>query len=246
MADYIRIKLFTTIPLRSGPGLTGMLDAFESVSECRPTHWGREERIQNPYDRQAVMDTVSSFTEEFFTPTLQRRKPPRYEASFTARNAGMKHVSLAFTNGLPDGDMPLAFDLAGALAERLEPAYGFVHPMWDESGELSKSYIASGTFKSPSFNRCGPRALYARTWLGPHLVHLVGRELLTACGCLVNDTAWGGLQVDLVERPEKATFDVLSVRQAEVMKRLQPSGVFGDYSNAARCKPGPKWAPVPT
>jgi hypothetical protein len=204
-----------------------------------------DERTRDPYDHQALLQTVGSLAVEHKLPNIYRRKSPRYHAFFTARDTGMKYIKIEFGSALPDQDMRIPFALADALAERLEPVYGQVHPIW-KLGNLSQAYSASGIFKAVDFQRCGPRSLCSRTWLGAHLTRLIGRDLLVASGCFVKDTPWRGLQVDLVERPEEATFDILHVRQAEVMKELQRTGAFGDYSISFQCKPGSRWTPVPT
>jgi hypothetical protein len=239
--DTVLITMFSQVPLRSAAGLNGLLDAFESIPECVPTHWGPDERARDPYDRQAMVQTVSSFALEHKFPGLHRRKPPRYEAYFSARDAGMKYVKVEFGAALSDAMMRTPFALADGLAKALEPVYGIVHPIW-RLGAISQSYSASGIFKAADFQKCGPRAICARTWFGPKLID---RDVLVAAGCIVKGTAWGGEQVDLVVRPEAATFEDLSARQAEIMKRLQATGIFGDYSQPLQCKPGPKWTPVP-
>jgi hypothetical protein len=244
MPDTVLITLLSKSPLRSGPGVKSLLEAFENAPGCAPTHWGSDERSQNPYDKQTVLQAVGGFAEEYTTPVLVRRKTPKYEAFFSARDSGMKYVKVEFGSGLPDQEMRVAFTLADNLAKALEPEFGIVHPIW-RLGALSQNYSASGIFKAPQFQNCGPRALCSRNWLGPHLAQLVGRDLLIATGCIVKDTPWKGLQVDLVERPEEATFEVLSDRQTEVMKRVMSTGVFGNYSNPRRCQHGPKWMPVP-
>jgi len=96
MPDRVEIIVFTKSSLRSPVGLEHLLNAFESVKEFTPTHWGVDERARNPYDRNEVLTTVSAFKSDFHMPGLHRRQPPRYKAFFSARNQGLNYVNVEF------------------------------------------------------------------------------------------------------------------------------------------------------
>src|SRR4051812_37839493 len=100
MADRTLVVIFTKTALRSETGLERLLDAFDSVEEFTPTHWGQDERARDPYDRAQLIKEVSSLKSEFGMPGLQRRRPPRYKAYFSAKNSGLKVVKVEFNSPL--------------------------------------------------------------------------------------------------------------------------------------------------
>jgi len=242
MPDRVEIIVFTKSSLRSPVGLEHLLNAFESVKEFTPTHWGVDERARNPYDRNEVLTTVSAFKSDFHMPGLHRRQPPRYKAFFSARNQGLNYVNVEFGSALRQKDLPRVFALGDALVAKLEAEFGFVHPVWLEG---SQEYCVSGKINADELQKYGLNPVCARTWYGSHLVQLIGRERLSSSGAIIKDTDWGGIQLDLVQYPWESDVETLSSRQIEVMKHLQPSGVFGDYTTILQYKPGPNWIPIP-
>jgi hypothetical protein len=241
MPDRVEITVITKSSLRSRAGLEHLLNAFESLNEFTPTHWGLDERARNPYDRNELVATVSAFKNDFYMPGLHRRQTPRYEAYFSARNQGLNYVKVEFGSSLRQKDLPHVFSLGDALAANLEAEFGFVHPVWLEGSE---EYCASGIITADELQKYGPTPVCARTWFGPHLVLLIGHERLSSSGAVIQNTPWGGIQLDLVQHPWESDVEKLSSRQLEVMKHLQPSGVFGDYTKVLEYKPGSNWKPI--
>lgn len=250
MPDGVHLAFFTRAPLGTPSGLAALLDAFELLPPCAPTHWGTEPRGQAAYDRQAILATCGGAAVRFGCTSLSRRKPLRYQAEIETTTVGVDDVQIDFGAVTPR-ERARPFALADAVASRIEPLFGFVHPFWKGMGERGQTYYVAGTIsgtrgrKGRTFQEAGPRSLAARTWLGSHVTALVGRDRLVAAGCLVRETAWDGVVVDLVERPDEASFEELSSRLAEVMGALSASGVFGDFANPIWPRPGPRWVPIP-
>lgn len=244
MPDQTLITMMTLMPLGTASGLARLLDAFEHQPTTMPTHWGMDERARNPYDRAAMIAGVTEEANNILVPGLHRRKPPRYQAYFAAYDSGLNYVKIDFGSSLKPADLARVFVLGDTLAEQLTVEFGLVHLIW-RLGEQSQNYSAAGVIKARDLQQYGLKAPCARTWFGPHLVRLLGRDRLAATGAPQHDTAWGAVQFDLTEQPWTADFATLSARQNEVMTRLQPSGIFGDYSNMIRYQPGPRWEPIP-
>jgi hypothetical protein len=241
MPNRVEISVITKSSLRSRAGLEQLLDAFESVNEFTPTHWGVDERARNPYNRKELVATVSAFKSDFYLPGLHRRQVPRYQAYFSARNQGLNYVKVEFGSSLRQKDLPRVFTLGDALAANLKAEFGFVHPVWLEG---SQEYCASGKITADELQKYGPTSVCARTWFGPHLVQLIGQERLSSSGAVIQATPWGAIQLDLVQHPWTSDVEELSSRQVEVMKHLQPTGVFGDYTQVLEYKPGSSWKPI--
>ncbi|MBR8835453.1 MAG: hypothetical protein DSM106950_15880 [Stigonema ocellatum SAG 48.90 = DSM 106950] len=241
MPDRVEITVITKSSLRSCFGLEHLLNAFESIKDLTPTHWGADERARNPYDRSELLATVSAFKSDFYMPGLQRRQAPRYKAYFSARNQGLNYVNVEFGSSIHNKDLPRVFALGNAIAAQLKAEFGVVHLVWYEG---SQDYCASGKITASELQKYGPVPVCARTWFGSHLVQLIGSDRLSHSGSIIQNTPWGGIQLDLVEHPWESDVEMLSSRQLELMKQLQPSGVFGDYTQILNYKPGPNWIPI--
>jgi hypothetical protein len=217
---------------------------MESVERLTPTNWGPDERARNPYKREEILSTVSTMEGKFYMPGLVRRKAPRYQAFFTASNSGLKKVNIDFGSALSKNDLRQVFELADSLADKLEPEYGFVHMIW-RGKYKSGVYNSSGVISSEKLQECGLTPPTARTWYGAHIIELIDKKRLGDAGIPFQETKWGGIRFDLVAEPWNSDIEVLSKSQTAVMKSLTPSGVMGNYTVWHRCKPGPKWKPIP-
>lgn len=237
------VTLVTQTPLRTAKNVKEVLNAFESIDRFTPTHWGPDERARNPYDKEEMLRWIKELDEDYSAPGLHRRKAPRYKAYFWANNDDLTYLVAEFGSDLKDEDVKQVFGLGDLLAERLKPEFGTVHLVWKGGG--TDFYNNSHIISDEKLQACGPRPPCARTWFGKHLVKLIGPDLLQSAGVPTRKTAWGGLQMDLVETPWKSDLETLSAKQAEVLEHLEPSGVFGDYESWHGCKPGPSWKPIP-
>ena len=243
LPDRVEIVVMTNASLRTYEGLEQLLNAFERSEELIPTHWGPDERARNPYQRNQILETVTAFRSEFYMPGLHRRKPPRYKAYFSAKNEDLNYISIEFGSTLRKIDLARVFALGDALATQLKAEFGIVHIVWLTG---SQEYCASGRIHASKLQAYGLKPVCARTWFGPYLVDLMGRERLENSGALTQGTPWGGLQMDLVQNPWESDVETLSSRQHAVMQQLLPSGVFGDYTTILAYQPGPNWKPIPT
>ncbi len=244
MPDNVFIELLTCARLHSRDELNRLLMALENSVDGPPTHWGHEDRADVVYQHNNLLDEITSLTGDALVPTLHRRKSPRYETSFSIRRHDFNFVSVEFASGVPDEKLVDVFSLGNALADALQVEFGIVHPVW-QLGERSQPYTESGVFSPSELNEYGPRAICARTWLGPSIARMIGRKRLIDAGCFVTDTAWGGLQIDLLSPPWDATFDLVSAQQTTVMSRLASTEVFGNYCRGSHpTKPGTRWIPL--
>lgn len=163
MPDRVEITVITKNSLRCHGGLEHLLNAFESLKEFTPTHWGLDERAPNPYNRNELIAVVSSLKSNVYLPGIHRRQAPRYQAYFSARNEDLNYVSVEFGASLKQKDLPKVFALGDALAKHLEAEFGNVHPVWLEA---SQEYCASGQITAEELQKYGLTPVCARTWFG--------------------------------------------------------------------------------
>jgi len=205
-----------------------------------PTHWGLDERAPNPFDVEAVVAGVLGLPTSVAMPALHRRKSPRYQAYFTAKNQGLTGVKLEFSSMTSVLALRRVFELGARLASALKPHFGFVHPIW-RLGDRSQTYSAIGILSVTEYAKFGPKGLCARTWIGPLLLDRITTALLRGSGAFVVQESWGGAHVDLVEEPWSAGFERLAQAQTRSMQHLVPAGVWSDHSVPYDPKPGPRW-----
>ena len=236
--DRIDVKVFTTHPLRRPEGIRALLDAVESIEELVPTHWGHAGTRKVGYSRERVLRDTAELEGDGLVSELVRRRNPRCEGYFIVADRGLKDITFRFEAPLTPDDMERVFRFGDALAERLAPELAFVHPCW-YSGKRSQEYCASSVLKSSELITCGPKAVCARTWLGPRLTALFGPALPIPG---TTQRPFGdGVQIDLVEIPRELSYAQLEASQRAAMAHLAPLGLFGDYSTFPNYSPGPAW-----
>jgi hypothetical protein len=240
MPDRVEITIITKNSLRCHAGLERLLNAFESAKNFTPTHWDLDERARNPYNRNELLATVSSLKSDFYLPSLQRKQAKRYKAYFSARDEGLNYLSVEFGACNHEKDLSDIFELGNVIATELQAEFGIVHPVWLEG---SQEYCAAGQINVDELQKYGLNKVCARTWFGSDLVKMIGRERLLNSGAQIENTPWGGVKLDLVEHPWESDVETLSSKQIFVMKHLEPSGVFGDYTDI-EYKPGANWKPI--
>lgn len=231
--DVVRVVLFTRRLFEPG-GAERLADALET--EPYPaTHWGIEERKLSLYDRNTFlveMPKASSVRPRI----VARRRTPRYSGYATLLFDDVQSLTLEF-KAKKEMELPHIFELGSNMATSLEPIFGFVHPIWYKQGQ---EYNVAGRLAAKEVRKYGLRSVCARTWFGPDIIESIGRKLLDECDLQIREVAWGGLELDLTTSPWLSTIDELNVRRKAAMKKLEPTGVFGDYSKRPY-KSGAKW-----
>jgi hypothetical protein len=241
MEEQSNILLITALPLRTAEALELITTALLAHPAVTPTHWGPDERTREPFDAAALIARVSSWTDTFGTPGLQRRKAPRYSGYFTTHADQLNHVKIDAAKSTDAADLAQIFTLADALAAALAVEYGVVNLVRADSPRRCR---AAALITALDFQRYGPAGIGARTFLGPRLVQAIGMERLAALELPLQPTAWGGVRFDLHTEPWRANRETLVSQQERVNELLAESGVFGDY-RTTRYAPGPNWQPVP-
>ena len=238
LPDKIRLAMFTPMPLCHGAGATALLDGLTADARFAPTHWGENERCRQQYVRADMIAAVGEYPPGHSMPGIARRKAIPYAGYFDADASAAQGIHLDFPAVTREAELAAVFELGRALAAHLRPLFGYVHPVWLGKGQ---EYNVAGRLDANEFRAFGPRSLCARTWFGPHLVGLLGRERLAASVSMIEDTPGGGVQIDLL--PEVWTRDITTLEPARVrgMAALADAEVFGDFTVSRRYKAGRRW-----
>jgi hypothetical protein len=244
MIDRVILKLFWLTPLKSQRGMRNLLDVFRDHPAFTPTHWSpNDQRQLPPYEEneaiRGVMERKSSMAQGVF----KRNKNPKYEAFLFVSNDEFSTIQLKFGKLAQDAKCQALYAFGSALACRVEPEFGFVHPIWD-LGAKSQNYSVAGRVKIEEIEDYGLRSLCARTWLGSSLVDRLDKAI-AKCGLTQKGVAKNVVEIDLVDKPWQANFATLSARREEVMSVLTKTGLFGDYSDYVKgYKKAKKWVPL--
>ncbi len=239
----VRFDFMTMKPLDNAASNDALLAAFEP--DFTPTHAGTDEHAREAYQRArfvaaivAVRGTLGGVFQEC---GIARKKAPKYTGFFWSRSADEPSYFTLELDKLSSSQLAPALALADRLAAALELDYGTAHLTFPEATDY---YNAGGLTAPKDLQKLGPMPLGARTWLGPHLVELIGKDQLEQSGGLLHETSWGALRVDLLDDLPNQSMAALQAKQLEVMARLQPTGVFALFDPEELTKKGPRWKPL--
>jgi hypothetical protein len=248
MPDTIEVRFLTQLSFARKTNLRGLVRLLGTLPRFAPTDWGIiDGEPKQPFGAEAFLAAVAQLDpRRGYCPKLQRRKVIKYDGFFDVAAEGLTEVFLEFARLEQVALIEEVFHFGGRLAALLKPELGVVHPRWDGGPRMRyNSYNISAYMNASVVQQFGPLALCARTWLGPHLSGLLGKEALLDAGLAVRANRWGGLEVDLVTEPWAAGYKALSARQKEVMRALDGTGVFGDYRDTPNnIRAGPRWEPI--
>lgn len=243
--DIVSAVFITKQPLKSSKNINQLMESIESIQDFMPTHWGSDERVSNEYIRDNLIEHISQSKSSFEICCFQRQTAPKYKAFFKAQEKGLQYFEITFQEDLQEQDLSLIFKLSDLIAQQLKPELGIAQPVW-RLGDISKAYNSAINIKLSDIQKYGLKPIGARTWIGKHLIQLIGKAHLDKSKVKLTPTSWQGLQIDLSETPWADTFEELSTKQSNAMAILKESMIFGDYrSPIFRSKQGQSWVPIP-
>ncbi|NMO19482.1 hypothetical protein HPC49_27430 [Pyxidicoccus fallax] len=247
MAEIDQVQIELLFPGSPWAWKERLLAAFEAQPTFAPSHWGESDSLRHDYVREDLTRFVDEarMTESPPVPSLRRVVQPRYVATWSTSERSPGWVVLKSQMRLRPEDPALLFDFAQTLAEALPVEYGLVDIGFE--GVPADLAMNRGALQHPrAYLEDGPDTLFARTFLGPRLVALMGGEpVLRASGGVVKAGANGVVTLDLLDAPWKAEPGVLKQRQLEVLEKLRPTGIFSRQEGLFP-RPGERWKPPPS
>lgn len=235
-----KLYMIAHFPLdTSQPGeFQRVLQSLEAEPLLVPTHAGYDERKREPYDRDAVLGMVPGKRGGLI---LWRTKAPKYSKGYvSAQKIGANWAKVELSSP-SDRHLEGLFESWTRLCDQWHPQFGFVHSLW-ALGDESQPYNQGHKTAIRTVREHGLASLHARTWFGPDLVLLMGKERLLSLPN-TRSTAWGGVQLDLVEKPWESDFETLYKHQQERLQVIRSWGFVGDYSRFNQPVAGPNWTP---
>ena len=229
--------------MRDQRRLRKVLGVFHAFPEFAPTHWSPvDQRSLPPFEEEEAIHGFVADKHRTAQAVFKRNKNPKYEGFLFATEGKLESIRLKFGKLASGRAYQALYEFGSALAARVEPEFGFVHPNW-ALGNKSQEYSVAGRITASEIEKYGLRSLCARTWLGPRLTDALGRAV-AKCRLVQTSVAKNLVQVDLVEKPWDADFATLSKRLKEVMVILAKTGWFGDYGQFGKYRKGKKWVPL--
>lgn len=161
---------------------------------------------------------------------------------------------------------------ADSLAVALQPAYGMAHLFADPivsrvdsfselnycenidypfqwQSETEKQWLwmrKSSELINERYPTNGPVGLGLRTYFGGDILALFGREFLLQAPGFVRELPWGGISIDLCQKPWEKEKEELLTSWSQIMAYLQQAEVmckpvFAEAGNRVFFTPGEKW-----
>lgn len=242
MPDRVIIEMFKLGDFNSTGEIEKHLDILENSVSLAPTHWAVNERptSKRKYDRNKVLLHGKSYS-NYNLVHLYRNQVPTYTLYYLSSSyLSPSSFQLTFENAehLDSNVLKEIFETSSIFAEQLEVVFGYVWMAWNSG---YGRYMPRSTINASELVEYGPNPVSARTWFGPYLVKLIGRDQLDQCGAVVHDTVWSGVELNLVSEPWHLTLDSLLEHQKKVMESLEQTEIFGDYRKFPIFYPGRKW-----
>ena len=251
-----RTTLWGPPVLRDPDTLTALLQCLADAG-WEPQKWSVNERGGVPF---AVDDVVASVRSGALSLYFKRTRAPKWYGHFGT--SGAASIFDLESRALPLARMPEHWVLGDALATILTPDFGDVAALpWEalpglatleEYNDQDSVALRRMTGGAAGFYHNGIKGLSTRTYFGPNYIEQFGREFFMATPALVTELAWGGIRIDLHERPWEATpQELLAVyhpamrhlRQSPVLTTLKPR-TRADGTLAVDVKKGPAFKMV--
>jgi hypothetical protein len=234
--DSIELQFFTRQIMTQGRTVQKFIDLLEANPIFTPTQYGEDGPKKLKYTRDAFLETFPQ------RDLLFRHTAPIYDMMLPSRRGRVDGFFFHFEPA-QQAHVNEFYELATALAEIMEPLFGTVQSDWnrEDSPEIL-AYRRPGGLTKPQFATGGPAGFASRTWFGPELVGLIGKERLIGLGQPLKWMDYGGVAVDVVEDVTHADLMTLMSAQRTLTDALADLEIFGDYTKFYNAKPGAAWA----
>jgi hypothetical protein len=226
----IRLEMTGGRPFYLREVLAPVVEALGASPLFAPESWGLNEQSSFPFDAEEV-SAVAEGKPAFYMLQLRRKKRLKHTAVIRLSNKPGLIVELP--PATPAADWRHLFELGDTLADAYRPDIGWAHlfsktgpPATDEDHATQLLMDACVVGSGADYDNAGPGNLGMRTYVGPRIVEMVGRDLLLSTPAEVTELAWGGVRLDLVAEPWAAERAALLAAWRGATEHLRPARVF--------------------
>jgi len=228
-----------------------LLDVLESHDKFTPTHWGNSDLIKVAYSRSEIIKELKE--SRISQMCLYRKQSIKYSADLDIYFNLRSYLSFEFNNSMPSEYWEYFFNLTDQIATIAQPRYGVSHIIWPSStpwkNERDRLHLWMDYAASPlpiDFIPNGPLGLGLRTYFSGEVLEMFGRDLLLSTPAIVKELEWGGIRIDLVERPWEADIDTILDQWLKSMKHLETANViaipdFNENGRSVNFSPNIEW-----
>ncbi|MGG4552085.1 hypothetical protein [Paenibacillus humicus] len=236
MAEKIKPYLFYTIMYPSvtkdkAMVMDQLLSVFDKYDKFIPNQWGDSELTKVDYNRPEILEKViNNKTSEVY---LHRNNAVKYTAQFDLDLNVRSIFDFEAHKLMSSKFWPAFFDLSDELATVSEPNFGVTHIFWpptipwetDEQRIHRWMNLASSPVPV-EFHPNGPLGVGMRTYFGGYVLEMFGRDFLMNTPAIVTELEWGGIRIDLSEKPWELELNELILIWSRVMDYLETSNVL--------------------
>lgn len=226
------ISMFPSVDLEDVDVIDSILNVFETNDYFKPTSWGNSELVKVDYDRDEIRERIILKQPRFSELYLQRTQSIEYSGRVDLISNFRNYFGFYFKN-IPQELWTEFYELSENFASIIKPRYGITHGFWPvstpwqtERERLHKWMNFCSQPAPVNFGPCGPTGMGTRTYFSGDILDLFGRDVIRNIPANVTDLDWGGIRIDLVEKPWEAEANELLDRWIGVMEYLEPYEVF--------------------
>lgn len=230
--NLFSISMFNSEPLKERDTLLKLLNIFEE-DKRNPTKWGYDERVRLDYDKDEVIERATSDKHDFSYIYLWRNKDVKYMGHFNLELSSRAFLDFEFGKSMPQKYWQEFFEISHEIAEVVKPRIGIAHIFlpptipWKNDKERIQRYMNTCSQPTPvRLIEHGPMGVGMRTYFSGDIMELFGREFLLNAPAVVSELAWGGICIDLVDKPWEANISEILESWINVMNYLESAKVF--------------------
>jgi hypothetical protein len=214
--------------------LSPIIQTLAAAPLFAPETWGLDERSAFPFDLKRAISNANGKASQFM---LQLRRKRRLKYTAFIRLSDRPAFAIELSEKTPAADWPHLFALGDLLTAAYQPDIAWAHlfakvkpPLTSTEGETQRLMdIGVGAFDHHYIDY-GPGGLGLRTYFGPRIISLFGRDLLLSTPAQITELDWGGIRLDLVAEPWKAAQGDLRAAWRAAMEHLRPAQVFAEMT----------------
>jgi hypothetical protein len=226
------ISMFPSVDLEDAEIINDILKVFETHDYFKPTSWGNSEMVKVDYDRDEIIERIILKQPKFSELYLHREASIEYTGSFDLISNFRAYFGFDFKN-IPKELWPEFYEISENFASIIKPRYGITHGFWPVSTpwqtERDRIHKWMNFCSQPApvnFGPCGPLGMGTRTYLSGDIIDLFSKEIILSIPANVTELDWGGIRVDVVDKPWEADANELLDRWICVMEYLEQYNVF--------------------